>query len=579
MSRTARLVAKSPARSERGMVVAHNIEGAETGASILRAGGNAFDAAVAMSFVTAVRETAMNSVGGVGVLLAHSGTTGETTEINFYGRTPAGLSEDVFVPYLYDTSSSMFGWKGVEGTRNERGFLSVGVPTYVSGLAELHARHATMPWQELLQPAVALARTGFAVDEEDLASFATHLEHLQGYDEINRIFLTNGIPFPDGIYQGSGRPVTQPDLATTIEQVAVDGTDAFYRGDIGNSICDYVQAGGGVLSASDLAQYRPEVTSGLRSTYRDYELVTSSGMTGGLTLIEMLNLAEQIDLRSRDRWSVQCLHLIAEIMRQAWTDRFVYVGDPEGTTVPADALIDKAYAATLLEGFADDQVAKHTRPGNPWPFSRLTPAPTSVAGDPGGRDTTHIAAADSQGNLVTFTQTLGLAFGSCVVTPGTGVNLYDVTMWMNPEPGTPNSVGPSKKQLGHATPVMLFKDGEPIVALGAPGARRVVTAMFQCIINIVDFGMDVQEAIGAPRLHCEGADPSAPIGPTVRTVVIDDRVRSDTLDGLAQRGHEVETVYETGTQSSLAKPLGIQLDDGELVGGVDVFRKSIGIGI
>lgn len=583
MTRSTRTVAKTAALGQRGMVVAHNVQGAEAGAAVLQAGGNAFDAAVAMSFVTAVREIAMNGVGGVGVLIAHSAETGETSEINFYGRTPAGLSEDVFVPYLHgktDAEASAFGWKGVEGFRNERGFLSVGVPGYVAGLAELHARHASMPWRDLLEPAAALARDGFVADDEDTVTFAMHQRHLDAHEEIRRIFLADGIPMPSGFYQGTGKPVVQPDLAGTIAQIGIDGPDAFYRGSIGRAMVENIQAGGGVLSADDLDRYRPEVSDGLRSTYRGYEVVASSGMTGGLTLIQMLNLAEQLDLGSMDRWSGRCLHHIAEIMRQAWTDRFVYVGDPDGATVPMDALIDKGYATTLLEGFPRDRVPSRTRPGDPWPYSSVRSGSQShLAGDPGGRDTTHLAAADGDGNVVSLTQTLGLAFGSCVIPPGTGVNLYDVTMWMNPEPGTPNSVGPWKKQLGHATPVMLLKDGRPVVALGAPGGRRIVTAMFQTIVNMVDFGMDVQEAIGAPRLHCEGADPSRPTGAIEPTVLIDDRVPRAALDDLARRGHEVDAVYETSTQSYLAKPLGIQVDGTGLVGGVDVFRKSVGIGV
>jgi gamma-glutamyltranspeptidase/glutathione hydrolase len=583
LTRTTRKIAKTPARGRKGVVVSHCVEASETGAAVLRSGGNAFDAAVAMSFVAAVRETAMNSIGGVGTLLAHSASTGETTEIAFYGRTPSGLAEDVFVPYLTDSAAgerSAFRFKAVADARNERGFLSVGVPTHVSGLAELHERHGSMPWNDLLQPAVELARGGFVVDEQDIFWFATHLDHLQRHDEINRVFLSGGMPIPAGFYQGPGRPLKQPDLGDTIAAIAADGPGAFYEGSIGERIADYVQANGGVLSAEDLRRFEPDVSDGLRGSYKGYEVVTSSGMTGGLTLIEMLNLAEQIELGSYERWSGDCLHLLAEIMRQAWTDRFVYVGDPEGTTVPVDAFVDKRYATSLLDGFARDRVSERTRPGDPWPFSAIQPPPGApFAGDPGGTDTTHLAAADGVGNVVTLTQTLGLCFGSCVMVPTTGVNLYDVTMWMNPEPGTPNSVGPWKRQLGHATPVMLLRDGKPVVALGAPGGRRVVTAMFQTIVNIVDFGMDVQEAIGAPRLHCEGADPSQPVGQTDRTVLIDDRVPASLLAELTQRGHDVHPIHETACATYLAMPLGIQFAADELLGGVDIFRRSVGIGL
>jgi gamma-glutamyltranspeptidase/glutathione hydrolase len=302
-------------------------------------------------------------------------------------------------------------------------------------------------------------------------------------------------------------------------------------------------------------------------------------MTGGLTLLQMLNLAEQIDLAGMDRLSGRCLHQLALIMRQAWTDRYVYVGDPEGTSVPVDGILDKGYAASLLDNILRDHLSAVTEPGDPWTFAADNPSYVPPSADPGGSDTTHLAAADDDGNMVTLTQTLGLGFGSCVVVPGTGALIYNVTSWMNPEPGTPNSVGPWKKQLGHATPVLIRKDGKPVAALGAPGGRRIVSAMFQVVVNMIDFGMDVQEAIATPRVHHEGADPSNPRGPTERLLVGDDRIPEQSLVDLRRRGYDVLTVYESGTQSSLAKPLGIQFAGEIILGGVDIFRRSVGIGI
>lgn len=581
MNRTQRIVGKTAARGRRGMVVAHNVEAAEVGASVLQDGGTAFDAAIAASMTTAVRETAMNSIGGVGVLLAHSAATGRTTEINFYGRTPRGLAEDTFVPYLLerDAARAAFGWRGVAESRNERGALSVGVPTYVAGLAELHARHATRPWRDLLQPAIELAEAGYVADEEDVNYFANHFTTLNGFAEFRRVFLGNGIPMPSGFYQGMGLPVVQSDLAATLRTIAEQGPEAFYSGPIAETLAAHVQRLGGFLSTQDLADYRPSTSEGMVGSYRGYEIVTTSGMTGGLTLLEMLNLAEQFDLGAMDRRDGEFWHVLAEIHRQAWTDRFCYVGDPEGVDVPTDALVDKAYAQSLMAGFPRHEAPERSRPGDPWGHLGRTDPASARATDPGGKDTTHLAVADAEGNVVTLTQTLGLAFGSCVVVPTTGVLLYDVTMWMNPEPGTPNSVGPWKNQLGHATPVMIKKDGVPVAALGAPGGRRVVSAMFQTVVNMIDFGMDVQTAIGEPRIHIEGADPSAPEGPAVRTLLVDDRLDEGIIADLRRRGHDVQPVRETGTQAYLAKPLGIEFADGELIGGVDVFRRSTGIGV
>ncbi len=563
------------------MVVAHNVPAAEVGVDVLNRGGNAFDAAIAVSFVTAVREVAMNSIGGVGVLLAHSARTGRTSEISFYGRTPRGLAEDTFAADLLPTDAprTSFGWRGVADNRHERGPLSVGVPTFVAGLAELHAQHASLPWRELLQPAIALAEDGFVADEEDVSYFATHHKLLSKFDEFSRIFYADGIPMPDGFYQGQGKPVRQVELAQTLRTLAEEGPSAFYHGPIADTIAAHVQAEGGVLTSQDFADYVPDTGDGLRGTYRGYEIVVPAGMTGGLTVLEMLNLAEGFDLGSMDRSRGQFWHVMAEIHRQAWTDRFCFVGDPEGALVPTDALVDKAYARGLLDGFPVDRVPEQTRPGDPWAHLGVPDPNAGFAEDPGGRDTTHLAVADADGNVVTLSQTLGLGFGSGVVVPGTGVLLYDVTMWMNPEPGTPNSVGPWKNQLGHATPVVVLREGKPVLALGAPGGRRVVSSMFQTVVNAIDFGMDVQEAIAAPRIHIEGADPAAPIGPTVRTILVDDRLDPSIIEDLTRRGHEVRVIAESATSSYLAKPLGIEFRDDLLLGGVDIFHRSIGIGV
>ncbi|MGD7706182.1 gamma-glutamyltransferase family protein [Microlunatus sp. Y2014] len=579
-SRSRRVVAKTPATGKQGMVVAHNLQAAEVGAALLRDGASAFDAAIAMSFTTAVREVAMNGIGGVGVLLAHSAETGETSEINFYGRTPQGLAEDTFVPHLLpaDTKTSM-GFRGVAGGRSERGPLSVGVPTYVAGLAELHRQYGTRPWAELLQPAIDLAEQGFEPDEEDVVQFATRLHLLQEDAEFVRVHLTDGLPRPTGFYEGSGVPIRQPDLAATLTELAAGGPEVVHGGRIGQVIGDHIQALGGVLSSDDLARYEAETTLGLRGSYHGYEIVTSSGMNGGLTLLQLLNLTEQLDLGKLARDEGEFWHLVAEVMRQAWTDRFCYAGDPAGAEVPAAGLVSKEYAASVLPNLSGGVVRDRTTPGDPWAYDTIERVDRAPAGDPGGNDTTHLVAADADGNVVTLTQTLGLAFGSGVVVPTTGILLHDITMWLNPEPGTPNSVGPWKKQLGHATPVLVLKDGRPVAALGAPGGRRVVTSVFQTIVNMIDFGMDVQTAVGEPRLHLEGADPSAPDGPTIRTLTVDDRLPDSIIADLVRRGHDVVPVRETGGISHLGKPLGIQFTDDGLVGGVDVFRKSIGIGV
>jgi gamma-glutamyltranspeptidase/glutathione hydrolase len=565
------------------MVVSHSVESAEAGAAVLRAGGTAFDAAVSMGFVAAVREMAMSSIGGVGALLAFSGQTQQVTEIDFYGRTPMGLQESAFVPYLLDPSDakrSSYGWRGVDGARNDRGFLSVGVPTYVGGMGRLHESLGTVSWRDLLRPAADLARGGFVSDEEITSAFAAYHRHLDEFEEFRRIYLANGIPTPAGAYPGQGIPIVQRDLADTIDQLGAEGPGWFYSGPVADKISSYIQSGGGVLDVADFRRIEPAVAAGTRGSYRGYDVVVSSGMTGGSTLLEMLNIAENFDLGAKERYSSELLILLLEIMRQAWTDRMVYLGDPEVSAVPDDGIVDKRFAADVSAHIRSLRIPERTRPGDPWRYSSAIRRDSPPAGERESTDTTHLIAADRFGNVVTLTQTLGLPFGSCVVTPETGVLLSDVAMWLNPEPGTPNSVGPWKRQLGQATPVLVLRDGKPVAALGAPGGRPVVTSMFQAIVGMVDFGMDVQEAIGAPRVHMLGADPERPRGNAVHSVIADDRLPAEVIAELRRHGYTVSDVYETGTQSRLARPLGIEFrDDGSILGGVDIFRRSIGIGV
>lgn len=571
---------KKAARGRRGVAVSHNVEASAIGARVLEEGGTAIDAAIAMSFACATRETAMNGIGGAGVLLAHSAATGEVTEVNFYGRTPAALPEDVFVEHLLPPTAERmeFGWCGTEGNVSQRGPLSVGVPAYVSGLGVAHERLASRPWAELVAPAAALARDGFALDEEDLVFLAAYA------DEIGRYETTRSIYLPSGVGKAAMSELRQPELAATLGALAEAGPGLFRSGDLPERIASHVESLGGYLRASDFARYEPEVGGGLRGRYRGFEVVSASGAMGGVTLLEMLNLAEEVDLAALGHNSGPYLHLLTEIVRQAWVDRFAYLGDPDAGASPIAGMVDKGYAREVAATLPFDRAATRGRPGAPWSYAGMA-APgagagaRSAPGDGGGSHTTALAAADADGNVATFTQTIGQCYGSCVCAPGTGVVLYDMTYWLNPAPGTPNSVGPWKRPAGHATPVMLLRDGRPVAALGAPGGRKIVTAMLQVILNVVDFGMDVQAAIAAPRIHLEGADPVDPSGAAIATVDVDARMPEASIADLASRGHAPNVVRDSATRIRFARPVGVELRADELLGGVDVHGKSLGIGV
>lgn len=578
-----RIINKTEVRSEKGVVVSHNSEAAFAGAQVLAEGGNAVDALVAASFVTAVREVAMNAVGGVLVMVAHL-ANGDTICIDCYGRTPRGLGEESFVPYLLPKGGGAplyFGFRPTKDDVANRGHLSVGVPGYVAGICYLHERYGTMPLSRLLAPAIALAEEGFEPDEGLTYYIASHARMLRRFPATAEILLPGGeVPYPNDSYPGTGLPIVNRDLANTLRLIAEGGAEAFYKGPIAEMVEADMQKHGGVLNREDFAAFEPEVGPGLRTTYRGYEIVTSPGANGGITLAQTLNILEGFDLKGMGFQTAESLHVIAEAMRLAWTDRFCYVGDPERVKVPMAGLLSKEYAAEQRKRIRLDAIPAEAVPGNPWDYDGGGYGEPVGTGDPGGMDTTHVAAADAAGNFITCTQTLGLLFGSGVIPEGTGMLLYDVTAWMNPEPGTANSVGPWKRQAGHATPVMILKDGKPVAGFGAPGGRRVVTSMIQCAINLIDYGLSVQDAIAAPRIHIEGADPSVPTGAFVNHLDVDDRVPPEVVEGLRRRGHQVVLRTESAISHHFARPLGIErLPDGSIRGGVDVFRPSVAVGL
>ncbi|MBI2935878.1 MAG: gamma-glutamyltransferase, partial [Chloroflexi bacterium] len=504
-----RIVGKTEVRSHRGIVESHNEEAARAGAEAFAAGGNAFDAVIAASFTTAVRELAMNSIGGVALIVAHNARTGQTKVIDLLGRTPKGLRPDTFVPHLLPLSEGVtgFNWRLTKDRVSERGYLAVGVPGYIAAVDTLHKMGATLPLAKLVEPAIRLAEEGWEPDEQASINIASTMEFLTKFPEGRETFLPNGrIPV-------RGQRIVQKNLANTLREIARGGREAFYKGRIARMIVDDIRKNGGVLSMQDFAEIEPTVDEGVRGSYRGYDIVSTGMPASGTLLLEILNILEGFDIRKLGHNKAETLHLIAEAMRLAWTDRFCYGGDPEHMTVPQKGLISKEYAAELRRTIRPDTIPSEVKPGNVWAYDPAGPVGVPArAGGGGGENTTHVTAADGEGNFIALTQTLGEGFGSCVMPVGTGVMLYNVTFWMNPEPGTPNSVGPWKRQMNHGTPLLIFKGGRPWAVLGAPGGRKIPTRMAQLVMNLVDHGMSMQEAIAAPAIHTEGADPKVPAG-------------------------------------------------------------------
>ncbi|MBI2935877.1 MAG: gamma-glutamyltransferase, partial [Chloroflexi bacterium] len=415
--------------------------------------------------------------------------------------------------------------------------------------------------------------------EQITCSIAANVRDLERFPATKAVFLPDGY-VPVRMAAGVGQRIVQKDLANTLRLIAKGGADVFYKGSIAKMIGEDFKKHGGIMTADDFAAFQPIINSGLKGKYRGYDIVTTAGPNGGVTFMQTLKILEGFDLKGMGHNSVEYCHVLAEAMRLAWTDRFCYVGDPDQVTFPEAGLVSEAYATVQRRRIRPDSVPTEAKPGDPWPHDPGKRGKPAGGGDPGGHDTTHLSAADTEGNFISLTQTLGSGFGSAVIPEGTGIMLYDVMMWMNPEPGTANSVGPWKRQLGHATPLIIMKDGRPWVSLGAPGGRRVVMAMVQCVINLIDFGMGIQEAIAAPRIFTEGSDPKVPSGKLVNLLEVDDRLSPEVMAGLRAKGHNVVPRHESVAYGHFARPLGVLwAEDGTLRGGVDIFRISTGIGV
>jgi gamma-glutamyltranspeptidase/glutathione hydrolase len=365
-----------------------------------------------------------------------------------------------------------------------------------------------------------------------------------------------------------------------LRKIAAGGADVFYRGDIAAAIAADMQPHSSIVTVEDYADYQPRsYDDGLVGSYRGYKLVCMPEVFGGIQVLQTLNLLEGFELARMEHNSPAYLHLLAECFRRAWVDRFRYMGDPEFEKVPIEGLISKTYADAMRSHLNLERVPDEIKPGNPWEHhgNGATPETASRLGPrPAGNNTTHLCTMDKDGNMVSMVQTLGGGFGAYVMSGSTGIILRNYTNLFNPEPGTSNSIGPWKRPSSHDSLTLVFKDGEPFITIGAPGGRRVITSVVQVLVNILDFGMGIQEAIAAPRIHIEGSDPKVPAGKLVRRLFADSRFAPGTIQDLERRGHDVVLRAD----GNFALPVGIMRDPatGKLRGGVTVPVPATAIG-
>jgi len=505
-----------PDRAAHAMVVTQDAAASRAGLQALRDGGNAVDAAVTAAFVLAVRHPRAGNIGGGGFLV-YRPPSGDPVVYDFRETAPTASRPDMF---LRDGA--------YDGTMNHEGGLSVGVPGSVAGLHMAWKERGRLAWKRVLAPAIAIARDGFPVSEWLSSNLKKEaLPRMRAYPASMAVFTRAGTPLE------AGDLLRQPDLARTLRLIAAKGPAGFYEGETAGRIEAEVKRLGGILTREDLAAYQPIRRSPLRGNYRGFEVLAPPPPGGGAVLVEALNLLEGFDLASPPpagtggAGSAATIHAIAETMRRAFADRARFLGDPAFQPgMPVQRLISKDYASRLRETIRMDEAsasspdilveppASPVQAGHPAATARFG-SPTdsgAAARDPGeGTETTHLSVVDEAGGAVSLTTTIEQAYGSGIVVSGAGFLLNDEMGDFNPIPGTttasglvgtvPNLIAPGKRMLSSMSPAILVRDGKPFFVVGSPGGRSIISTVLLAIVNVVDFGMNAQEAVDAPRFH------------------------------------------------------------------------------
>lgn len=474
--------------ASRAVVAANHPLASVAGAEILALGGNAVDAAVATLFALSVVEPMMVSPFGAGFFVIRDGRSGDVATIDNYATVPARATPDMFDP-LPDSLD----YETV-GKENDIGYRAVAVPGALKGWAHAVARFGRLPFARLLEPAIRLAAGGFPASAYLIAMIEDGREALGRFPASAEIFL------PGGRVPTVGQLIVRADYARTLRQIADEGPETLYTGALARVIADDMAANGGLITRDDLAGYRVIEREPVRATYRGHEIISMAPpSSGGTHIAQILNLLERFAVGQGDlRFGTPGYqHLFAEALKIAFADRRRYMGDPEATPVPVEWLTSKGYADERRSGIDLARARDHAA-GEQAEVARF------LGGE--GANTTHLTTIDEEGTIVSTTQTLNSAFGSKVTCPGTGMLLDNCMVLMDPVPGRANSIAGGKRILSSMSPTIILRDGAPFMALGTPGGKRIFAAVTQAIINVIDHGMTLQEAVEAPRCWTQGAD-------------------------------------------------------------------------
>ncbi|MEX2130568.1 MAG: gamma-glutamyltransferase, partial [Pseudohongiellaceae bacterium] len=504
---------RTPLRVQNGIVTSASRLASEAGVEILKQGGNAVDAAVATAFALAVTWPTAGNIGGGGFMVYH-GEDGHATTFDFREKAPLAATPGMYL--------------GLDGqilnNSNHVGFLSIGVPGTVAGLYQAHQELGSLPWSDLVAPAIRLAQDGIPITYELFTGFRSFTSAWQQYPSSAEVFLK-----ADGSQYELGDTWHQPDLAHTLELIQQHGHDGFYRGENAERLAAFMRANGGIITEEDLAAYEAVEREPVRGTYRGYEIISMPPpSSGGVVLVEMLNILEGFDLAALGHNSAAYLHVLTEAMRRGYADRAEHLGDPDfNEGMPLARLLDKDYAAGLRASINMDRASVSDE--------------VNFASIYESEDTTHFSVVDQQGNMVSLTYTLEQGYGSRIVVQDGGYLLNNEMGDFNPVPGVTNRFGqigteanlvaPQKRMLSSMTPTIVARDGKPLMAIGSPGGRTIINTTIQVILNVIDHDMNIAEAVEAGRIHHQWLPDFTSIEPGL--------LSPDTLRIYQELGHQL----------------------------------------
>ncbi|EAA7242130.1 gamma-glutamyltransferase [Salmonella enterica subsp. salamae] len=527
-----------PVRATQGMVATVDAMATQVGVDILKQGGNAVDAAVAVGYALAVTHPQAGNLGGGGFMLLRT-KDGHTTAIDFREMAPAGATRDMFLDEQGNPDSK----------KSLTSHLAAGTPGTVAGFSLALEKYGSLPLNKVVRPAIKLAQEGFIVNDalaDDLKTYGS--EVLPQHENSKAIFWKDGEPLK------KGKKLVQQNLAKSLTLIAENGPDAFYKGEIADQIVEEMRQHGGLITKEDLANYHAVERTPIVGSYRGYQIFSMPPpSSGGIHIVQILNILENVDMKKYGFGSADAMQMMAEAEKYAYADRSEYLGDPDFVNVPWQALTSKAYAKAIA-GQIDINKAKPSseiRPGKLAPYE--------------SDQTTHFSVVDKDGNAVAVTYTLNTTFGTGIVAGNTGILLNNQMDDFSAKPGVPNvyglvggeanAVGPKKRPLSSMSPTIVVKDGKTWLVTGSPGGSRIITTVLQMVVNTIDFGMNVAEATNAPRFHHQWLPDE---------LRVEKGFSPDTLKLLEQKGQNVALKEAMGsTQSIMVGP------DGELYGASD----------